>query len=104
MQFLRPGQLEKCSCEFPAVYVPFGLIEWHGRHLPLGNDALKAHAILVKTAEQFGGVVYPPVYFHDGFPQESLVPVLTSLFSGSRRPALGSFSASPATTSRARST
>jgi creatinine amidohydrolase len=45
------------------VYIPFGLIEWHGRHLPLGNDALKAHAILVKCAEQFGGVVYPPVYF-----------------------------------------
>jgi creatinine amidohydrolase len=80
MQFLRPGQLEKALRAFPAVYVPFGLIEWHGRHLPLGNDALKAHAILVKTAEQFGGVVYPPVYFHNGFPQESLVPVLTSLF------------------------
>jgi creatinine amidohydrolase len=80
MQFLRPGQLEKALREFPAVYVPFGLIEWHGRHLPLGNDALKAHGILVKTAEQFGGVVYPPVYFHNGFPQESLVPVLTSLF------------------------
>jgi creatinine amidohydrolase len=80
MQFLRPGQLEKALRTFPVVYVPFGLIEWHGRHLPLGNDALKAHAILVKTAEQFGGVVYPPVYFHNGFPQESLVPVLTSLF------------------------
>ncbi|MBP7050263.1 MAG: creatininase family protein [Phycisphaerae bacterium] len=80
MQFMRPGQLEKALRDFPAVYVPFGLIEWHGRHLPLGNDALKAHAILVKTAEQFGGVVYPPVYFHDGFPQESMVPVLTALF------------------------
>ncbi len=80
MQFLRPGQLETALRAFPVVYVPFGLIEWHGRHLPLGNDALKAHAILVKAAEQFGGVVYPPVYFHNGFPQESLVPVLTSLF------------------------
>jgi creatinine amidohydrolase len=80
MQFLRPGQLEKALRGFPAVYVPFGLIEWHGRHLPLGNDALKAHAILVKTAEQFGGVVYPPVYFHNSFPQEALVPVLTALF------------------------
>jgi len=80
MQFLRPGQLEKALRAFPVVYVPFGLIEWHGRHLPLGNDALKAHAILVKTAERFGGVVYPPVYFHNGFPQEALVPVLTSLF------------------------
>jgi len=63
MQFLRPAQLEAAMRAFPAVYVPFGLIEWHGRHLPLGNDALKAHAILCKCAEQYGGVVYPPVYF-----------------------------------------
>lgn len=80
MQFMRPGQLEKAIRNFPVVYVPFGLIEWHGRHLPLGNDALKAHAILVKAAEQGGGVVYPPVYFHDGFPRQLLVPVLTELF------------------------
>jgi creatinine amidohydrolase len=80
MQFMRPAQLEKAVKQFPVVYVPFGLIEWHGRHLPLGNDALKAHAILVKTAEQFGGAVYPPIYFHDGFPQQFLVPVLTEVF------------------------
>jgi len=80
MQFMRPGQLEKAIRAFPVVYVPFGLIEWHGRHLPLGNDALKAHAILVKTAEQFGGVVYPPVFFHEGFAREHLIPVLTDLF------------------------
>ena len=80
MQFMRPGQLEKAIRDFPVVYVPFGLIEWHGRHLPLGNDALKAHAILVKAAEHAGGVVYPPVYFHDGFPKQFLIPVLTELF------------------------
>lgn len=63
VQYMRPRQLEDAMRRFPVVYVPFGLIEWHGRHLPLGNDALKAHAILVKCAEQFGGVVYPPIYF-----------------------------------------
>jgi len=80
MQFMRPGQLEAAAREFPVVYVPFGLIEWHGRHLPLGNDALKAHGILVKCAEKFGGVVYPPVYFHAGFDQAHLLPVITDLF------------------------
>jgi hypothetical protein len=50
MQFMRPGQLEAAMRAFPAVYVPFGLVEWHGRHLPLGNDAIKAHAFLVRTA------------------------------------------------------
>ena len=63
LQYMRPAQLEAAGRAFPVVYVPFGLIEWHGRHLPLGVDAVKAHAILVKCAEKFGGVVYPPVYF-----------------------------------------
>jgi len=85
MQFMRPGQLEAAGRKFPVVYVPFGLIEWHGRHLPLGNDAIKAHGILVKCAEKFGGVVYPPVYFHNGFRQEHLVPVLTDLFTRLKR-------------------
>jgi hypothetical protein len=89
MQFMRPAQLEAALREFPVVYVPFGLIEWHGRHLPLGNDALKAHAILVKTAEKFGGVVYPPVFFPvaiyagGNFQDPDLlykVPLLTELF------------------------
>jgi len=80
MQFMRPAQLEAAGRKFPVVYVPFGLIEWHGLHLPLGNDAIKAHGILVKCAEKHGGVVYPPVYFHNGFPQRHLVPVLTELF------------------------
>jgi creatinine amidohydrolase len=85
MQFMRPGQLEAVARKFPVVYVPFGLIEWHGKHLPLGNDALKAHGILVKTAERFGGVVYPPVYFHEGFDRKALVPVLTDLFERLKR-------------------
>jgi len=80
MQLMRPAQLESAIKNFPVAYVPFGLIEWHGRHLPLGNDALKAHAILVKCAEEFGGVVYPPQWLHDGFNQEHLVPVYTELF------------------------
>jgi len=80
MQFLRPRQLEETARKFPVVYVPFGLIEWHGRHLPLGNDALKAHGILVKCAEKFGGVVYPPFYLHSGFDQSHLVPAVGELF------------------------
>ncbi|UCC96714.1 MAG: creatininase family protein [Phycisphaerales bacterium] len=80
MQFMRPGQLEAAARKFPVVYVPFGCVEWHGRHLPLGTDALKAHGILVACAEKFGGVVYPPVYFHAGFDRDHLVPVISDLF------------------------
>jgi len=85
MQFMRPGQLEVAARMFPVVYVPFGLIEWHGRHLPLGNDALKAHAILVKCAERFGGVVYPPIFFPSAASAQEVerdfrVPMLAELF------------------------
>ena len=80
MQFMRPGQLQAAGRRCPVVYVPFGCVEWHGRHLPLGTDALKAHGILVKCAERYGGVVYPPVYFHAGFNRENLGPVITDLF------------------------
>lgn len=81
LQFLRPSQLEQRGREFPAVYVPFGPIEWHGEHLPLGTDALKAHGVLCKAAERHGGVVYPPMYVHDGWDLEVLTPTLTQLFS-----------------------
>ncbi|GIX06022.1 MAG: hypothetical protein KatS3mg115_0425 [Candidatus Poribacteria bacterium] len=80
MQFLRPAQLEARAKAFPVVYVPFGPIEWHGRHLPLGTDALKAHGVLCKTAERFGGVVYPPLFLHDGWGQQHLIPALSALF------------------------
>ena len=85
VQFMRPRQLDAAARAFPVVYVPFGLIEWHGKHLPLGTDALKAHAILVSTALRFGGVVYPPVYFHNGFNREHLVPTLSELFERLKR-------------------
>jgi creatinine amidohydrolase len=96
MQFMRPAQLEAAARAFPVVYVPFGLIEWHGRHLPLGNDALKAHGILVRCAERHGGVVYPPVYFphaRHNPPSGELLPadrgwkvsMLSALFDGLKK-------------------
>ena len=89
MQFLRPAQFEKAARAFPVAYVPLGLIEWHGGHLPLGTDCLKAHALLVKCAEKYGGLVYPPVYFpssiyaegeFQGADKTHKVPLFTDLF------------------------
>lgn len=80
MQYLRPKQIEERARAFPVVYVPFGPIEWHGFHLPVGTDPLKAHGAMVKTAERFGGIVYPPFYLHNGYDLPHLLPVLTHLF------------------------
>lgn len=94
MQYLRPSQFENAARAVPIVYIPLGLIEWHGQHLPLGTDALKAHAILVKCAEKHGGLVYPPLYFPSStyaegmFQEEDLehkVPILSDLFLSLKR-------------------
>ncbi|MGQ9514228.1 MAG: creatininase family protein [Thermoproteota archaeon] len=60
---MLPHELEEAVARFPVAYCAFGSLEWHGRHLPLGNDTLKAYHILIMTAEKFGGVVVPPTYW-----------------------------------------
>ncbi|MHC4539428.1 MAG: creatininase family protein [Planctomycetota bacterium] len=37
-------------------------------------------AVQMQCAQKFGGVVYPPVYFHAGFDRDHLGPVITDLF------------------------
>jgi len=60
---MLPHELDEAVAKFPVAYCAFGSLEWHGRHLPLGNDTLKAYHILIETAEKFGGVVVPPTYW-----------------------------------------
>ena len=60
---MLPHELAVAIEEFPVAYVPVGSLEWHGRHLPLGNDAMKAHAICVCAAQKYGGVVVPPTFW-----------------------------------------
>ena len=66
LERMRPAQIDLAKEEQPAVYVPFGSIEWHGIHNPVGLDAIKAHEQLVGLAVRSGGVVYPPVFFGSG--------------------------------------
>jgi creatinine amidohydrolase len=50
----------------PVVYVPFGSLEWHGYHDPLGVDTIKAHALCLRAAERGGGVVVPGTFWPIG--------------------------------------
>ena len=60
----RPVQLEEATREFPCAYVPLGALEWHGPHLPLGFDGLKAEGLLRLAAELLGkGVIFPTMYY-----------------------------------------
>lgn len=63
---LRPREMERRFNELPVVYVPFGSLEWHGYHNPLGLDTIKAHALCLRSAERYGGVVTPPTYWPIG--------------------------------------
>jgi creatinine amidohydrolase len=45
--------------ERPLAWLPLGILEQHGEHLPWGLDGLKAHAVCLRLAQQLGGVVLP---------------------------------------------
>lgn len=62
IQHLRPEEILPELEKTPVAYVPLGLIEWHGPHLPLGTDALNAEAVALRAAEQSGGLVMPALY------------------------------------------
>ena len=66
LERMRPAQIDAAIAGRPAVYVPFGSIEWHGRQNAVGLDAVKAHEQLVGLARRVGGVVFPPVFFGSG--------------------------------------
>lgn len=66
---LRPRDMERRVNECPVVYVPFGSLEWHGFHNPLGLDTLKAYALCLRAAERGGGIVAPATFWPvDGMP------------------------------------
>ncbi len=59
-----PDELETAIERRPVVYLPYGLCEPHGPQNALGMDALRAHAASRRAAQESGGVVAPPSYWH----------------------------------------
>jgi creatinine amidohydrolase len=57
---MRPDELEEQVRANPLALLPVGTLEWHGRHLPVGLDALKARELCLRISERTGGVVLPP--------------------------------------------
>ena len=43
--------------------LPFGILEKHGPHLPLGNDLINARAASLQAAAQEYAIVFPAYYF-----------------------------------------
>lgn len=55
-------EFREALAAFPVAYIPVGLLEWHGDHLPLGTDILRAEHICRLLADELGGVVLPALY------------------------------------------
>jgi creatinine amidohydrolase len=48
--------------ERPLAWLPLGILEQHGAHLPWGLDGWKAHAVCLRLAARLGGVVLPATH------------------------------------------
>ena len=61
-EYLRPAQIEAIREQTPIAYLPWGALEWHSYHAPIGLDGIKAHGLCEALAKETGGVILPPVY------------------------------------------
>ena len=62
-ELMLPAEFRAAQASLPVCFLPLGTVEWHGEHNALGLDAIKAHALCVRSALQLGGgVVHPPLY------------------------------------------
>ncbi len=59
LEELFPAELERRIAEKPLVVLPFGTIEWHSYHLPLGLDSLKAQSLCERIADRSDSVLGP---------------------------------------------
>ncbi|MFI5356624.1 MAG: creatininase family protein [Opitutales bacterium] len=59
---LLPAEIEAIHAARPVAYLPWGALEYHGRHAAVGLDGLKAHGLCVALAQAAGGLVLPAVY------------------------------------------
>lgn len=62
VQFLRPDEIIKQREKNSLIYLPVAPLEWHGPHLPLGVDPLRAEISAIKLAEKTDGIVLPTLF------------------------------------------
>ena len=63
---LLPYEMEATMSKTPVAYLPLGTLEWHGPHLALGNDAVKAYELCLRVAKKAGGEVVPATFWAIG--------------------------------------
>lgn len=88
---LTPVTLAAIRAQMPVAYLPWGALQWHGPHLPLGLDGLVAETIAERVARRTGGVLLPTTWWpttpipHDeslGVRTATLEALWSDLFAG----------------------
>lgn len=57
-----PTQIEEVLVSYPIAYIPWGALEYHSYHNPVGLDGIKAHGLCKDLAKGVGGLVMPAIY------------------------------------------
>jgi creatinine amidohydrolase len=60
---MLPHEIVARRKQFPAAFMGLGGIEWHGEHLAVGNDALKAEKLCELAAARSGGFAFPTLWY-----------------------------------------
>ena len=60
---MLPHEIVARRKRFAAAFVPLGGLEWHGEHLAVGNDALKAERLCELAAARSGGFAMPTLWY-----------------------------------------
>ncbi len=60
---MLPHEIVARRKEFPAAFIGLGGLEWHGEHLAVGNDALKAEKLCELAATHSGGFAFPTLWY-----------------------------------------
>ena len=60
---MLPHEIVARRERFPAAFIGLGGLEWHGEHLGVGNDALKAEKLCELAAARSGGFAFPTLWY-----------------------------------------
>jgi len=60
---MLPHEIVVRRKRFPAAFIGLGGLEWHGEHMAVGNDALKAEKLCELAAARSGGFAFPTLWY-----------------------------------------
>ena len=60
---MLPHEILARRQKFPAAYIGLGILEYHGEHLAVGLDALKAEKLCELAASRSGGFAFPTLWY-----------------------------------------